>query len=115
MNYLKAIGYGIALWAIIFVVASVLIALGLKTGTLMEIITLIAVVIATFILARNYKIESRIQGLLIGVIWLVVNAAIEYLVTVRGFLQGDLSFYSWSVLAGYALILLIPIFVLKSE
>lgn len=116
MNYLKALGYGIALWAIIFVIASVLIALGLQAGPLMQIIMLIAVAITVFILAKNYKIENRIQGIQIGIIWLIIDAALEYLITVRGFMQGDLSFYSdWSVIVGYLLILLIPVFVLKSE
>jgi len=39
---------------------------------------------------------------------LVVNALLEYLVTVQIFNKGALSYYSWSVLVGYALIVIVP-------
>ena len=109
MNWLKAIGYGVTLFAISFVLGSVVM-FGLKlTGIAMSLIMLIATVIVLWLLAQQYKIKSRNDGIQVGMVWLAVDALLEYYVIVRIFNQGDASkLYSWSVFLGYALIVIIP-------
>ena len=109
MNWLKTIGYGIALWAIIFVVASVCIALKITDIAVMGSIMVIASIIVLWLLSKQYKIASLAQGIQVGLVWLVITAILEYVITVRGFLNGDLSLYtSWSVITGYILIVVVP-------
>jgi hypothetical protein len=109
MNWLRAIGYGVTLFAISFVLGSIVM-FGLKlSGIGMSIIMLIAMTVVLWLLAQQYKIRSRDEGIQVGLVWLVVDALLEYYVIVRIFSQGDASkLYSWSVILGYALIVIIP-------
>jgi hypothetical protein len=109
MNWLKAIGYGIALFAILFVIGSIAM-FGLKvTGNTMSIIMLIAAIIVVWLLAKQYKIGSLNAGIRVGLVWLVVDALLEYLVIIQIFNKGVVGgFYNWSVILGYALIVVIP-------
>lgn len=114
MNWLKAIGYGIALFAIMFVIGSIVM-FGLKlTGNAMSIIMLVAAVIVLYLLAKQYKIDSLNAGIQVGLVWLVVDALLEYYVIIQIFNKGVAGgFYSWSVLLGYALIVAVPALVGK--
>ena len=109
MNWLKAIGYGIALFAIMFVIGSIVM-FGLKlTGIAMSIVMLIAAIILVWLLAKQYTLGSLNEGIQVGLVWLVVDAILEYLVIIQIFNQGNATgFYSWSVLLGYVLIVVIP-------
>lgn len=109
MNWLKAIGYGIALFAIMFVIGSIVM-FGLKvTGNTMSIIMFIVGIIVIWLLANQYKINSLAIGIQVGLVWLVVDALLEYIVIIQIFNQGNATgFYTWSVLLGYALIVIIP-------
>lgn len=114
MNLLKAIGYGIALFAIIFVVGSIVM-FGLKlAGTAMSIIMLLSVIIVAYLLAKQYKIDSLNAGVRVGLVWLVVDALLEYIVIIQIFNKGIVGgFYTQSVLLGYALVLVVPALVGK--
>lgn len=109
MNWPKAIGYGIALFAIMFVIGSiVMFTLKVTDSNIMGIIMLIAAVIVLWLLAGQYKIGSLMEGIQVGIIWLIVDVLLEYLVVVQTFNKGNLSFYTWSVLIGYALVVIVP-------
>lgn len=110
MNWLKAIGYGIILFAVMFLIGSiVMFGLKITDPNTMGIIMIIASVIVVWLLARQYKIASLNQGIQVGLVWLVVDALLEYIVIVQIFNQGDASkLYSWSVFVGYALIVIVP-------
>lgn len=109
MKWLKAIGYGIALFAIMFLIGSVVM-FGLKlTGNAMAAVMLIASLVVLWLLAGQYKIGSLNDGIQVGLVWLIVDALLEYIVIVQIFNQGDASkLYSWSVLLGYSLIVVVP-------
>lgn len=109
MNWLKAIGYGIALFAIMFVLGSIAM-FGLNlTGNAMSIVMLIAGIIVIWLLAKQYRIGRLGEGIQVGLIWLVVDALLEYIVIVQIFNQGKAAgFYTWSVILGYVLIVAIP-------
>lgn len=109
MNWLKAIGFGIALFAINFVIGSILM-FGLKlSGISFSIVMLIAAIIVLWLLANQYKIKNLNDGIQVGLVWLVVNALLEYIVIVLIFNGGDASkLYSWSVFLGYALVVIVP-------
>lgn len=116
MNWLKAIGYGFLYFCVIFVIGSIAM-FGLKlTGDAMGIVMLISAVIVLWILAGQYKIGSLNDGIQIGLVWVIVDALLEYLVIVQIFNKGVASgFYNWSVLLGYALVIIIPAYVGQSK
>jgi hypothetical protein len=109
MNWLKAIGYGIALFAINFVIGSILM-FGLKlSGLSFSIVMLIAAIVVLWLLANQYKIKALNDGIMVGLVWLVVDVILEYYVIVQIFSKGDAaSFYNLSVLLGYALVVAVP-------
>jgi len=108
MNWLKAIGYGVILFAIMFLVGSIAM-FGLKlSGDVFSWVMLIAGIIVLWILAQQYKIKDLSEGIQVGLAWLVVDVILEYLVVVQMFNKGNLSFYGWSVLLGYALVVIVP-------
>lgn len=109
MKWLKAIGYGVALFAILFVIGSVaMFGLKLRCGSSMSFLMLAAVLAVSWLLARQYKIGSFKEGFEVGLVWVLVDALLEYVVIVQIFNKGEPSFYNWSVLLGYFLIILVP-------
>jgi hypothetical protein len=116
MNWLKAIGFGLALFAIMFVLGSIAM-FGLKlTGIAMAIVMLISLIIVLWLLAKQYQISGLNEGLQVGLVWLVVDALLEYIVIILIFNQGKVAgFYNWSVLVGYALIVVIPALIGKTQ
>lgn len=108
VKFLKAIGYGIALFAIMFVVGSIVM-FGLNlSGTTMSLTMILCGIIVTLLLARQYGVSSLLDGLYVGIIWLVVDALMENLVIVQIFNKGNPALYSPSVFIGYALIVIVP-------
>ncbi len=109
MNWVKAIGYGIVLFAVMFLLGS-LAMFGLKlSGNAMGITMLILSIIVLWLLSQQYGIKSLNNGLLVGLVWLVIDVVLENIVIVQMFNKGVVgAFYSWSVLTGYLLVLLIP-------
>lgn len=108
MNWLKAIGYGCVLFALMFVLGSIVM-FGLKlSGLGMSLIMLILCVLVLWLLAKQYKINSLNEGLQVGLVWLIVDALLEYYVIVQTFNAGKIDFYTWSVLLGYLLVVTVP-------
>jgi len=108
MNWGKAIGYGIVLYAIMFLLGSVLMFGPKLAGNAFGITMLVASLIILWIAAKMYQIPNLSQGIEVGLVWLVVEAVLDYVVLVQMFNKGSLSVYSWSLLTGYALIIIIP-------
>jgi len=115
MRLVKAIVSGVILYAIIFLVASAL--LFIKNGVIFGSIVTIIGAVVTFLISKFFyfkgmNIANPIkEGLLLGLVLIVVMFAIEVPVMVYGFAkdQGWNYFLSWSMLLGYLLTLLIPI------
>ncbi len=109
MNWLKAIGYGIALFAVMFLAGSVVMFGVNLTGTAMSVVMLIIGIIVVYLLAKQYKIASLSQGIQVGLVWLVVDALLEYLVIIQIFNKGNATgFYTPLLFVSYALIVIIP-------
>lgn len=109
MNYLKATGFGFMLFAILFVVGSIAM-FGLKlSGTAAEVTMFAALVILTWILAKQYRIGSLGTGIQVGVVWMIVYALLDYIVIVRIFNPQMASSYyiSWTLYLYYLLIVVV--------
>lgn len=108
MNWGKAIGYGIVLYAIMFLLGSVLMFGPKLAGNVFGITMLIASIIVLWIASMMYKIPNLSIGVQVGIVWLVIEAVLDYVVLVQMFNKGSLSVYSWSLLTGYVLIVVVP-------
>jgi len=115
MKLLKAIVSGIILYAVMFLAASAILSF---QGTLIFTLTMVILsavltfVVAKFFYFKGMDIKNPVkEGLLLGLVLIVVMFAIEVPVMVYGFAkdQGWNYFKSWDMLFGYGLTLLIPI------
>jgi hypothetical protein len=108
MNWGKAVGYGVVLYAIMFLIASILM-FGLKlTGDVFGVTMLVISASILWVAAGRYQLSGSSEGMRVGVVWLVVEAALDYLLIVQIFNKGSLSVYTWSLLTAYVLIVAIP-------
>ena len=115
MKLVKAIVSGVILYAIIFLVASAL--LFIKNEIIFGSIVTIIGAVVTFLISKFFYFKGMNianpvkEGLLLGLVLVVVMFVIEVPVMVYGFAkdQGWNYFLSWSMLLGYLLTLLIPV------
>jgi hypothetical protein len=112
----KAILSGIILYALIFLVASALLSLS-GTSAFGIIVTIFSValtfVIAKYLYFKGMAVKNPVkEGLLLGLVFVIVMFVIEVPVMVYGFAkaQGWSYFNSWDMILGYLLTLIVPIF-----
>jgi len=77
-------------------------------GNAFGITMLVASIIILWFAAKMYKIGSLNQGIQVGIVWLVIEVILDYVVLVQMFNKGSLSVYSWSLLTAYVLIVAVP-------
>ena len=113
MNWLKVLGWGVALWAIGFVLGSIFRVAGMDLeGIWFKILMLVIMAVVTYIIATRVEMKDLTQALIIGLVWLVVVGVLDYLILVQGFNKGDTSsYYSWSMCTSYGITLLMPMLV----
>ncbi len=114
MNWFKALVFGILIFALFFVIGSILMfGLGLKMNELpAQVSMLVIAVIVLWLLSAWYRLKGATDGFLVGLTWMVVNIVLEDLVLVLLFNQGNAAaYYSWSIIIGYMLELVIPLYV----
>lgn len=112
MNPLKIIGFGILIWVIAFMVVSAFIAFKAPTSGLpVKITTVLAVFIATLLLAKNFKPNSQIMAISVGLIWAAIGLGLDYLITTK--FTGMSIFGEWNIMVGYLLIILTPLLAVK--
>ncbi len=114
MNWLKAFGFGILIFALFFVIGSILMfGLGLKMNELpAQVSMLVIALIVLWLLSAWYGLKGSSDGFLVGLTWMFVNIVLEYLVLVQIFNKGEAAaYYSWSIIIGYVLELVVPLYV----
>lgn len=118
---LKAVSFAIILWLIGFVWGSIVFMTpALKSASPIPFVSsnpwisfpiLLIWLPASFLLARSYlrlAHNPRTEGPKLGFVFSLVNLALDFLVLVVLFKAGFQYFASLTVLAGYALLLLVP-------
>lgn len=108
-NY-KFWGYGIIIWAVAFIVASIFIAFE-TSAVIMNTVTALAVVLTAFLLAKTVSLASRKAMLKYSFCWVIVVFILDALVTSQFTAWDFLS--SWYVWLAYALILFVPLLAVK--
>ena len=110
MNWKKAIGFGVLLWVLMFVIVSIFIAFGIYDFLWMMIVTAVIAGLISFILAGFVKPRNVGLALGYGLAWVVVGVILDLIVTMR---FNPTIFASWTLWLGYVLILLAPLLRVK--
>ena len=111
MNWLKSIGFGILLFALMFMSGSILMFVVKLTGIALEMVMFIALLIVLGVLVQMYKIGSLLEGIQVGLVWLIIYSLLDYIVIVQTFSEGDATYYThWSLWVWYALMIVVPAF-----
>jgi hypothetical protein len=107
MKWMKAVGYGLAYFVIMFLLGYLLKSgIGLN-GECLNIVNLLVAIMVLTVLGQLYKIKDLNEGILVGLIWAGIAIALDYLISVLIINRGSLAFYNWSILTSYVLIVFI--------
>lgn len=112
MQFGKAILSGVVLWAILFALGSILMTFGLATtSTIFSIFMLVLVLVIVWIIVTYWYVpKNTSDAFLVGLVWFIINAVIDYFVLYQYFAKDTgADYYGWSVLTGYGIILLFPV------
>lgn len=108
MDHKSAILYGIAIWAVVFIIAILAFPLRANDRPLFESIMPVALTIATVVASVKYfkKVDKNFiaVGLCLGIIWLAVNISIDLLMFMQGPMKMSLMDYIKDIGLTYMLI-----------
>ena len=107
MDWKKSIGYGAGLYVVMFMYWSLLVAFGQGEAVWGWYVGFVVTAAAAYYAAK--KLETRDWRKLIkySVVWVVVMAALDALISIR-FAEAGL-FSSWELYVGYGILLLAPL------
>ena len=106
MNWKKAIGLGLLLYAIMFVLVSALIGFKVYQYGWVTVVVAILGGVVSLILANYVKPGSAKMALGYGLVWVVVGVILDALITMRFNPQ---IFNAWTIWFSYGLVLLAPL------
>ena len=110
LNWGKALGFGILLWVLMFVIISIFVAFNIAEGTFIAIIFAIIGGIISFVLAGKVNPGNMGTAFLYGLIWVIIVFILDWLISTR---FNDAIFSVWTIWLGYALVLLAPLLKVK--
>ncbi|KKT01264.1 MAG: hypothetical protein UW07_C0039G0009 [Candidatus Nomurabacteria bacterium GW2011_GWF2_43_8] len=110
MNWKKALGFGVLIWIVIFVLASAFMAYGLESGTLFNVLLTILCLISIYIVARYIAPASYGIALQYGLAFAVIGIVLDYLITAKFAPYIFSSVYYW---VGYVLSVFVPLLAVK--
>ena len=105
-TFKEYIGWGIVIYAIVFLTWSSLIVQGLTEGIAPRLITLAALVAVTAIAGTSLRVRSWQDVVPRSLVWLVVAALADAILTVP--FAGWTIYADWNVWVGYTLVLTVP-------
>lgn len=111
LDWKKAIGFGVAIWMLMFVIVSAFLAFNLYESVWVQVVIALISGMIAFVLAGHAKPVDNVAALSYGLVWLAVNLFLDAIITAR--FNPDIFCSSWSLWFGYCLILLAPLFRLK--
>lgn len=110
MNWKKAIGYGVLLWVLMFVIVSVFIAYDLHDIFWMQIIEALIAGLISLMLAGRLQLSKAGEAFAYGLLWVVVGLVLDLFITMK--FAPDF-FTTWTVWLAYILVLLAPLLKIK--
>jgi len=110
MNWKKGIGFGIIVWAAMFIVVCILIAYKMPQNMLFNVITTVISLVVVFFCAKNIAPKSMGSALKYGLVFAVVGIILDYFISLR-FAPNIFSSVSYWV--SYLLVVLVPLLTVK--
>lgn len=107
MNWKKLFGFGILLYALMFLFWSILMSFGVSDAVWAWPLALI--VLAFLVHCIAHKLHTKNLGKLLGysVGWAIIMALLDYFISMR--FTGPVLFQMWETYAAYAIIVLVPL------
>jgi len=111
MNWKKGIGYGVLIWAIMFIVICILIGFKISLdSTFMNLVVTLISAIAVLIITGYVAPKNVGQALSYGLLWAVVGIILDFIISAR-FAPGMFKeAYYW---LSYLLIVILPLLRIK--
>jgi predicted neutral ceramidase superfamily lipid hydrolase len=100
-KYYKLVGYGIVIWVVAYIVATIFVVLNSQNTILAWMATALAALATTFFLARSLNISSVKEILKYAVVWVITGFILDALITTH-FIGWEF-FKSWHIWVSYAL------------
>lgn len=107
MSLSRALGWGIVIYAIMYLVWNGFVLYGFVDGILPRAASLIVLIALSLIAGRSLKRHSAMDILPYSFIWVVIIALFDALYTVP--YAGWGMYADWNLWVGYALVLLVPL------
>ncbi len=111
MNYKKLIGFGILLWMVAFISASVFIGAKAIDSIIAKITVPLAVGTVALFPGNSLKLNSVSETLKYSIDWVAIGVLLDIAVTVP--FTGWGIFAQWNIWLGYCLVLIAPILATK--
>lgn len=108
MKFGKLFGWGIVIYAIMYLLVAMLSLYGYYPNTLSRIIALLTLIILATIAGASLKFHLKKDILLYSFVWVLEIAALDALMSVP--YAGWGLYLDWNIWVGYALVLVVPLF-----
>jgi len=113
VNWKKSLVKGVIIWVVAFIVASVLIALGITNSYLSWIIVTIIIAVVAYKFAKQMKIENMPSAISLGIYWVIIVLLLDLIVTSR---FTTMAFFNdIKIWVSYAIVLVIPAFAIGGQ
>ena len=109
----KALGWGLVIYAVMYLLWSGLVIYGLSFGVSSLVLRVVALAVLVTIAARSLHLTERMDVVPHSVTWAVVAVILDAIFLVP--FSGWSLYAEWSVWAGYALVAIIPLFTYSSS
>ena len=113
MNYKKLIGFGALIWGTAFITMTAFVAYQMGNYVLSTAILWIVVAIVAYLCGKNLQFVSRAQALKYSASWVAVGLIMDSIFTVP--FTGWTIFSAWELWLGYILVLVVPLFTVKTQ
>lgn len=112
MNWKKGIGFGALVWAVMFVVVSILLAYKMPENMTFTVIVTLASLVTVYFCAKNLAPKSSMEAIKYGLVFAVVGIILDLLIS-RMFAPNIFSTVSYWI--SYVLVVLVPLLTVKKS
>ena len=80
-NWKKGLGFGIIVWAVMFIVVCILLAYKMPQNMLFTVIVTAITLVAVFFFAKNIAPKNYVEALEYGVVFVIVGIILDFLIS----------------------------------
>lgn len=113
MSFGKALGYGVVLWLVAFVVASIFVGYSQTCAVTCHVITALVVLILAYLFGRKLNVSSASGMIKYTIVWVIVFLILDVLISTR--YTGWAIFKSVWLWVSYLLVLLVSLMAVKKQ